>query len=72
MEDGAFVHVVPDGGVSLLQQFLRKGRETFPVARVCKALELSEREVARMDGDDVEKAGLDLRVAEFLDPFDVV
>ena len=71
MENGASAHVVANGGVTLLDELLRKRIETLTPGTASESPKLSESKVAREGGHNVEKAGLGLRVAKLLDAADM-
>jgi hypothetical protein len=54
--------------VTALKDFLGEGSRPFSGRSAGKSPELSQSEVARVDGNDIEKTGLRFGVAEFLDP----
>src|SRR5260370_40578104 len=72
MKDGAPSHVIPNGGVTALDEFLSKRSGTLSISCSGKSSELSQCEITRMDRHDIEKAGLRLGVAEFPDALDMV
>src|SRR5438309_8796861 len=72
MKDGAPAHVIPDRSVTPLEDFLRERCGPLSVRSTSEGAELPQREVARVDRNEIEKTGLRFGVAEFLDPFDVV
>src|SRR6266581_1980224 len=72
MKDGAPPHVIPNGGVTALDEFLSKRSGTLSISCSGKSSELPQCEITRMDRYDIEKAGLRLGVAEFLDALDMV
>ena len=72
MKDGAPAHVIPDRGVTPLEDFLRERCGPLSVRCPSEGTELPQGEVTRVDRNDIEKTGLRFGVAEFLDPFDVV
>ena len=55
----------------MLDKLFSKGGRAFPVTGARKGAELSQREVARKHGNDVEKASLGLGVAQASDSLDV-
>ena len=71
MENGASAHVVANGGVTLLDELVRKRIEALSPGAARESPELSESKVAREGGHNVEKPGLRLRIAELLDAADV-
>jgi hypothetical protein len=72
MKDGAPAHVIPDRGMTALKDFLGERSRPFSVRSAGEVSELSQGEVPRADGNDIEKTGLRFGVAEFLDPLDMV
>ena len=54
--------------MTALKDFLGEGSRPFSGRSAGKSPELSQSEVARVDGNDIEKTGLRFGVAEFLDP----
>ena len=72
MKDGAPAHVIPDRGMTPLEDFL--GERCGPLSVRCsgEGAELPQGEVTRVHRNDIEKMSLRFGVAEFLDPFDVV
>src|SRR5882762_6760219 len=72
MKDGAPAHVIPDRGMTPLEDFLGERCGPLPVSCASETAELSKGEEARVDRSNIEKTGVRFGVAEFLDPFDVV
>src|ERR1700693_5891919 len=66
MKDGAPAHVIPDRGVSALEDFLGERSSPFSIRSAGEIAELSQSEVPRVDSNDIEKTGLRFGVAEFL------
>ena len=64
-------HVIADGSVTLLEEFLTKRGRTLSVGTARENPEVSQSKVAREDRYNVKKAGLRFGLAEFSNPFDV-
>src|SRR2546427_68448 len=72
MKDGAPAHVIPDRGMTALEDFLGERCGPLSVSSAGEGAEVSQGEVARVNRNDIEKTGLRFGVAEFLDAFDVI
>src|SRR5207249_7422441 len=72
MIDGAVVHVIANGRMSAVQDFVGEEIGAFPTAGANEAKKLSLDEVPGIRRNDVEKARLTFGVAEFGKSFDMV
>src|SRR5215472_190288 len=71
MEEGSSTCLATNARVPLLDKFSSKAGRAFPVTGARKGAELSQREVARKHGNDVEKTSLGLGVAQASDSLNV-